>query len=218
MKIHRGNYESNITFLEKTGLLGTSKQILEIGSGRGVMVKKLLDDGHKAVGTEINPEYMEYAKEENGVELVKISTETTKLPFSDASFDIVVSFDVFEHITDTQGHLEEVRRVLRSGGHYLLATPNKWTNIPFEILKEKSLTEYKKYHVSLHSYGEIKRVFGKFGFQARFVEVPLVTPFFIEKMRKYLGGFGVFLVKVLKPDSWPQFMKTNFYIVATKKR
>lgn len=217
MKIHRGNYESNITFLQKTGLLQSPKRILEIGSGRGVMVKKLRDEGHDAVGTEINPEYIEYAKEENGMELVKISTETTKLPFSPESFDIVVSFDVFEHIPDTKGHLEEVARLLRPGGQYLLATPNKWTNIPFEILKEKSLTEYKKYHVALHNYWQIQKAFEKQGFQIEFVEVPLVTPFFIEKMRKYLGEFGVWLVKVLQPDRWPQFLKTNFYIVATKK-
>ena len=217
MKIHRGNFESNITFLNKVGSLESPQRILEIGSGRGAMVRELLNRGHQVTGTEVSSEYSDYAKEEYGVELVPISAETTKLPFEDASFDTVVSFDVFEHIPDTEGHIQEVRRVLAPKGKYLLATPNKWTNIPFEIIKEKSLTKYREYHCSLHTYWALKRRFEKVGFTVTFVTVPLVTPFFLEKMRKYFGSFGIFLVKVLRPDSWPQWLKTNFYIIAEKK-
>jgi SAM-dependent methyltransferase len=216
MKLHRGNFESNLLFLKKSGLLDTPKRILEIGSGRGALVSKLREMGHDAMGTEVNPEYMAYAKDEYGVELVTISTATTALPFEDKDFDLVVSFDVFEHIPKTKEHVAEVKRVLKSGGSYLVCTPNKWTNIPFEILKEKSLTKYKEYHCALHNYWQIQERFHKAGFTTRFIEVPLVTPYFVEKIRKYLGAPGVLLVKVLRPDSWPQWIKTNFYLVATK--
>ncbi len=216
MKLHRGNFESNLLFLQKSGLLTSPKRILEIGSGRGALVKSLQDLGHEVTGTEVNPEYMEYALEEYGVSLVSISTASTDLPFRSGSFDIVASFDVFEHIPKTKKHIEEVKRILAPGGSYLVCTPNKWTNIPFEILKEKSFTKYKEYHCSLHNYWQIQKRFHDAGFSTRFVLVPLVTPYFIEKMRKYLGSFGVVLVHVLRPDSWPQWMKTNFYLVATK--
>jgi SAM-dependent methyltransferase len=217
MKLHRGNFESNLLFLQKSGLLETPKRILEIGSGRGALVKKLQDLGHQVTGTEVNPEYMEYALDQYGVKLVTISTASTDLPFESESFDIVASFDVFEHIPATKKHIAEVKRILAPGGSYLVCTPNKWTNIPFEILKEKSFTKYKEYHCSLHNYWQIQKQFQVAGFTTRFVEVPLVTPYFIDKMRKYLGGFGVALVHILRPDSWPRWMKTNFYLVATKK-
>jgi SAM-dependent methyltransferase len=217
MKLHRGNFESNLLFLQKSGLLETPKRILEIGSGRGALVKKLQDLGHSVTGTEVNPEYMDYALDQYGVTLVTISTASTELPFADESFDIVASFDVFEHIPATKKHIAEVKRLLASGGSYLVCTPNKWTNIPFEILKERSFTKYKEYHCSLHNYWQIQKCFHDAGFTTRFVEVPLVTPYFIDKMRKYLGSFGVALVNILRPDSWPRFMKTNFYLVATKK-
>lgn len=217
MKIHRGNFESNIAFLNRVPFLETPKRILEIGSGRGAMVRELLNRGHQVTGTEVSSEYSAYAHKEYQVELVPISTETTKLPFGDQSFDVVVSFDVFEHIPDTEGHIQEVRRILAPGGRYLLATPNKWTNIPFEIIKERSFTKYKEYHCSLHTYWALRRRFEQAGFAVTFVAVPLVTPFFLEKMRKYFGSFGILLVKVLRPDSWPQWLKTNFYIIAEKK-
>ena len=217
MKLHRGNFESNLLFLRKSGLLDTSKRILEIGSGRGALVSKLREMGHDAIGTEVNPEYMAYAKDEYGLDLVTISTATTALPFEDKDFDIVVSFDVFEHIPKTKEHVTEVKRVLKPGGSYLVCTPNKWTNIPFEILKEKSLTKYKEYHCALHNYWQIQERFHKAGFTTRFIEVPLVTPYCVEKIRKYLGTPGVLLAKVLRLDSWPQWIKTNFYLVATKK-
>ncbi len=47
------------------------------------------------------------------------------LPFPDASFDVVISFDVFEHIAESDAHLREVGRVLVPGGRYLLQTPEQ---------------------------------------------------------------------------------------------
>jgi SAM-dependent methyltransferase len=47
------------------------------------------------------------------------------LPYADASFDSVVSFQVIEHIRDDSLFLNEIHRVLRPGGVALLTTPNR---------------------------------------------------------------------------------------------
>ncbi len=217
MKLHRGNFDSNLLFLKKSGLLDTSKRILEIGSGRGAMVNELTKAGYTVIGTEVNREYMDYAKDEYGISLLPISTATTDLPFASESFDLVASFDVFEHIPQTKKHINEVKRILTPGGTYLLCTPNKLTNIPFEIWKEKSLTKYKSYHCSLHTYWQIRERFHQAGFETRFIAVPLVTPYFLEKIEKYFGKPGLLMVRLLQPDRWPIWLKTNFYLAATKK-
>ena len=46
-----------------------------------------------------------------------------ELPLPDASFDAVVSFDVIEHVDDPRIAFEEIRRVLRPGGHGWLVFP-----------------------------------------------------------------------------------------------
>jgi SAM-dependent methyltransferase len=53
----------------------------------------------------------------------------TTLPFADASFDVVLSNHVIEHVGDEsqqRKHLAEVHRVLRPGGAGYLAVPNRW--------------------------------------------------------------------------------------------
>lgn len=55
--------------------------------------------------------------------------DDTVLPFPDASFDVVLSNHVIEHVGDDaaqQRHLDEIRRVLRPGGVGYLAMPNRW--------------------------------------------------------------------------------------------
>jgi ubiquinone/menaquinone biosynthesis C-methylase UbiE len=47
------------------------------------------------------------------------------LPFADASFDLVLAFEVIEHLEHWQEMLCEARRVLKAGGVLLVSTPNK---------------------------------------------------------------------------------------------
>lgn len=55
--------------------------------------------------------------------------DSTQLPFPDASFDVVLTNHVIEHVGDKTAqmhHLHEVRRVLKAGGVAYLAVPNRW--------------------------------------------------------------------------------------------
>lgn len=139
-----------------------------------------------------------------------------QLHCEDETFDVVVSLDVFEHIPDTERHLREVWRVLRPGGTYALATPNKYLSVPFDVWRLKSFTKYKEHHCSLHSYTELHHILLQHGFEVRFWDVPVVTTFFIEKVRKQFGSAGVWLAKHFPFDQLPLSMRTNFYVTARK--
>lgn len=54
-----------------------------------------------------------------------ISANLPPLPFEDASFDSVITFQVIEHIHNDRLFLKEIYRVLRPGGVLLLTTPNR---------------------------------------------------------------------------------------------
>jgi SAM-dependent methyltransferase len=47
------------------------------------------------------------------------------LPFDDRQFDVVLSFEVIEHLQDVHRYLAELRRVLHPGGTCVVSTPNK---------------------------------------------------------------------------------------------
>ena len=52
------------------------------------------------------------------------------IPFASGTFDVVLSHEVLEHVTDDQRCLREMLRVTREGGRILLFCPNRW--YPFE--------------------------------------------------------------------------------------
>ena len=52
------------------------------------------------------------------------------IPFADASFDVVLSHEVIEHVRDDRRSLAEMLRVAKPGGRVLLFCPNRWH--PFE--------------------------------------------------------------------------------------
>ncbi|MEO7270596.1 MAG: class I SAM-dependent methyltransferase [Vicinamibacterales bacterium] len=52
--------------------------------------------------------------------------DVERLTFPDASFDLVVTQEVFEHVFDYRRGYQEVMRVLRPGGAHVFTTPKYW--------------------------------------------------------------------------------------------
>src|SRR5262249_51537880 len=141
----------------------------------------------------------------------------TALPFSSGSFEIVVSFDVFEHIRDSDAHLREVHRVLRPRGRYLIQTPNKWSNVVFETIRWRSFTRWRDDHCALHTASQLRRRLDENGFEVEFFGVPVVNDFFRQKVRRYVGRAGVAALTLFNPDRLPIEWRTNLYVRATKR-
>jgi len=211
-----GNAEANLRFLQEAAIpRGT--RVLEIGTGRGALLRHLLSQGYAARGVERSVERITESRQRHG-ELPITHVTGSSLPFTDASFDVVLSFDVFEHIKDSDGHLVEVNRVLVPGGRYLLQTPNKWTNTIFETLRWRSFTSWRPDHCALHTYGQLRRRLEHHGFDIRFHDVPVVTDFFRRKVAHYVGAPGLIALRFGNPDRLPMRFRTNFYVEATKRR
>jgi SAM-dependent methyltransferase len=210
-----GNAEANLRFLATPGVLPHGARILEIGTGRGALLRYLLQQGHAVQGAEVNADRIEESRRLYGA-LPITQVQGVTLPFPDGAFDIVLSFDVFEHIRDSEGHLREVRRVLAPGGRYLLQTPNKWSNTVFETLRWRSFTSWRADHCALHSYGQLRRRLRRHGFDVTFHDVPVVTDFFRRKVAHYMGTPGRLLLTVANPDRLPLRFRTNFYAEARR--
>lgn len=108
------------------GLLGKSESILEIGPlanpavrGKNVKYFDVVDTlalKEKARANGLNP---------NSCPEIDYVSDTGNLAVIDACFDIVISSHAIEHQPDFIRHLHGVARLLKPGGRYFLAVPDK---------------------------------------------------------------------------------------------
>ncbi len=62
--------------------------------------------------------------EARGLDVARVDLETERLPWPDASVDVVVCNQVLEHLKNIWLPMSEMHRVLRPGGHAVLSVPN----------------------------------------------------------------------------------------------
>ena len=211
-KEQRGNLQANLDFLARTNLLQPGDRILEIGCGIGTVVAELAGQGYDAMGTDISQVAIEYGRAKYGNIRLEVRP-AEELPYADGTFDIVLSFDLFEHITRIDRHVGEVHRVLTPGGHYLFETPNKLSNVVAETLAYKSL-KWRRVHPSLHTPGQLRRRLARHGFETRFVKMDQMNEYTRSKLRK-LGPVGR-LAERIDFTRLPLALQINLYVVARK--
>ena len=99
------------------------KEVLEVGCGIGVLSAYLAEKyGWKVTGIDIDPEQIKKAKNNNRENnyLKFLEADATKLPFENNEFDLVLSSDILHHIPNWDKSLNEISRVLRPNGFYVL--------------------------------------------------------------------------------------------------
>jgi SAM-dependent methyltransferase len=109
--------------LEKVvrGYVTRDANVLDLGCGRGGVAEIIWRDVRLAAG--VDPDLASLTMHRSaGMPVVRAVGEN--LPFTDDSFDLVVAVWLLEHLADPLGTFIEVRRVLRSGGHFVFLTPN----------------------------------------------------------------------------------------------
>lgn len=100
------------------------KACLDIGFGTGRWLQYLRTSGaERLAAADISAEALESVRDFCD-EAVQVDLEREALPFADASFDLVLSFEVIEHLAYPEQYLSEIRRVLKPQGLFLLSCPN----------------------------------------------------------------------------------------------
>jgi ubiquinone/menaquinone biosynthesis C-methylase UbiE len=91
-------------------------RVLEVGSGLGVLAGDVASAAARVevVGLERSPEQLAAAATIRSVACVR--GDAVALPFADATFDLVYSRYLLEHVADPERAVAEMRRVVGTGG------------------------------------------------------------------------------------------------------
>lgn len=97
---------------------------LDAACGSGYGSKIISQKAQRVIGMEISEHALEYAKAhyQNGKIEFKKADITLPLDLPDNYFDIIVSVETVEHITNHDGMLSEFNRVLKPGGFIIITT------------------------------------------------------------------------------------------------
>jgi SAM-dependent methyltransferase len=111
--------------------LAADRRILDAGCGVGYGTAMLARAGARAThGVDIAKAVLEAVEAEmpEGVQLD--AGDVRDLPYEDATFDLVVCFEVIEHIENQPAALDEMARVLAPDGILLISSPNREMHPP----------------------------------------------------------------------------------------
>jgi SAM-dependent methyltransferase len=189
--------------IEQSGCEG--RRILEIGAGSGYILRHLPDCEKHAV--ELSKNAAQYL-ETQGIATMQTDVSATPLPYEKSEFDFVIFNEIIEHLFDPQFAVNEIYRVLKTGGRLLLHTHNTFNlfmrlkflsgKIPSGAFDVTGKT--KGEHIRLFNYPVLTRVLRRGGFEK-----------LTNKTWTSIGGKPVHL-----PDFLTPLFGHYFFIIAEK--
>lgn len=108
-----------------------NKRVLDYGCGSGYGSARIAEMAASVDAVDVADDAIKHAREQFPRDNLRFSSidPSAPLPFPDGSFDTVLSFQVFEHVTNVDHYLGEIKRVLVPGGALVLVTPDRATRL-----------------------------------------------------------------------------------------
>jgi len=190
--------------------------ILEDGCGVGMYVKHLSPFGGKVIGLEYDFERAAEARADSAG-IINAAGESVPLP--SATFDLVLSHEVLEHVQDDRRAVHEMIRLLRSpdlasgkpGGRVVIFAPNRgypfethgiyWRgkyhfgNKPFVNYLPRALRDRLAPHVRVYSARDLEKLFA--GLPVLFVERTIIFGAYDNIIARF-GSLGKILRGILQ--------------------
>ena len=104
----------------------TGKRVLDAGCGTGYGTAELAFSAARVIGLDASPEALQFALQNCSIPgTAFVHGSAMCMPFRKAAFDLVVAFEVIEHLRDYRTFIGETARVLASDGLFIVSSPNK---------------------------------------------------------------------------------------------
>ncbi|MGA3042300.1 MAG: methyltransferase domain-containing protein [Bryobacteraceae bacterium] len=132
--------------------LARGKRVLDAGCGSGYGAAELAASAQSVVGADIAAEAVGFARRHYRRPYLEFEQASClALPHRPAAFDLVVAFEVIEHLPAWREFLLEVRRVLAPTGQFIVSTPNK-----LYYAESRGLAGANPFHEHEFEFGEFR--------------------------------------------------------------
>ncbi len=106
--------------------IAAGRRVLDAGCGTAYGTSLLAEAGALEVtGVDRAGDVLACAREKMPATVVLAEADVTALPYEDGRFDLIVCFEVIEHLEDPGRALDEFRRVLSPAGVLAISSPNR---------------------------------------------------------------------------------------------
>lgn len=136
-----------IEALQRVVALSPGAEVLNLGSGPFFELAELNRLGRRFTICDIDARAIDLARRQWGDALAGADVaeeDGGPLPYDDASFDLVVSMDVIEHVRDPVEWTREVLRVMKPGAVLFLTTPN-YASFSLRVIENTVLEAVARY-------------------------------------------------------------------------
>jgi ubiquinone/menaquinone biosynthesis C-methylase UbiE len=168
--------------------LNTSLNVLDIGTGTGIIPFSICSKVSSVIATDISPEMIQIAKqkqENSNIKNIDFQVQDSyNLTFPDNSFDVVIASNLLHLLYEPEKPIAEVKRVLKDNGIFIAPTLCACENTRSKIIATVigSLSGFKV--VNKWSFQDFKSMLTKNGFviqKALRIEGKLLTAYIVMK-------------------------------------
>jgi SAM-dependent methyltransferase len=138
------------------------KDVLDVGCGGGFVVEAMRRAGGRAVGLDISPQSVAYARRhypENEFFCERLEEFARR----NRTFDFVYSSEVLEHLPDVNSAMAALAKIARPGGHLFVTTPDigHW-RVPKDVVSWELVNP--PLHLHYFNHGNLRLLFTRHGF------------------------------------------------------
>jgi ubiquinone/menaquinone biosynthesis C-methylase UbiE len=146
----RGCFDAALDYLAECFPPQTHRNVFEPGIGTGRIAVPLAERGYSVTGVDVSPQMLAVLRDrlrETSLPICAEEADVTRLPFSDAIFDLAVVVHLFYFIQDWRKAVDEVLRVVRRDGAVILMHTGLGAEVPALNSRYKELCTDQGYAI-----------------------------------------------------------------------